>query len=94
MSNSSKLWNGDISKWPSFKTDVQMALQREKCGSIIIPFGSRGHVAAIVDRPFPPIQYLGPDGVPIFTQRAVLIATLNIVGKMRRRIKNMKKNAV
>ena len=62
MSNSSKLWNGDISKWPSFKTDVQMALQREKCGSIIIPFGSRGHVAAIVDRPFPPIQYLGPDG--------------------------------
>ena len=71
MSNSSKLWNGDISKWPSFKTDVQMALQREKCGSIIIPFGSRGHVAAIVDRPFPPIQYLGPDGVPIYTQRAV-----------------------
>jgi hypothetical protein len=71
MSNSSKLWNGEVSKWPGFVTDVQMALKREKCGSIIIPFGSTGHVAAIVDRAFPPMQYLAPNGDLLYTQRAV-----------------------
>ena len=64
MSNSSKLWNGEVSKWPGFVTDVQMALKREKCGSIIIPFGSTGHVAAIVDRAFPPM--------PLDIQRFIL----------------------
>jgi len=51
MSTSSRLWNGEPGKYPEFRTELQTALQREECGSIIIPFGQVGHAADNVNRP-------------------------------------------
>ena len=63
MSTSSRLWNGEPGKYPEFRTELQTALQREECGSIIIPFGQVGHVADKVNRPYPPMNSVGINGV-------------------------------
>jgi len=63
MSTSSRLWNGEPGKYPEFRTELQTALQREECGSIIIPFGQVGHVADKVNRPYPPLNSVGINGV-------------------------------
>ena len=63
MSTSSRLWNGEPGKYLEFRTELQTALQREECGSIIIPFGQVGHVADKVNRPYPSLNSVGINGV-------------------------------
>ena len=63
LSTSSRLWNGEPGRYPEFRTELQTALDREECGSIIIPFGQIGHVPDKANRPYPPMNSVGLNGV-------------------------------
>jgi len=67
----SRLWNGEPGRYPEFRTELQTALDREECGSIIIPLGQIGHVADKMNRDYPPMNSVGINGILGPTPRAV-----------------------
>ena len=67
----SRLWNGEPGRYPEFRTELQTALDREECGSIIIPLGQIGHVADKRNRDYPPMNSVGINGILGPTPRAV-----------------------
>ena len=71
MSTTSRLWNGEPGRYPEFRTELQTALDREECGSIIIPLGQIGHVADKMNRDYPPMNSVGINGILGPTPRAV-----------------------